>query len=223
MLTRESYHCFLSSFSLKKGLFSFTLFLAICGLALFLENLDKSTCYTSQFTVILTCYSLQSLFSSLSLGRNVLTWRRNRAVSGLLNFEGSRNRNSLRIYLEKDSCLGLMSTKERPLIILRSYLVSLINSFGSGSIAFKFEFISLKWDYILGRKMIEPRPLLNFFSVRLHKYRKWCASICPLNSLAALVPYAHILYSTGLMTLSNLRKTLIIFWLSIGMVSCCGS
>lgn len=71
--------------------------------------------------------------------------------------------------------------------------------------------------------MIEPSPLLNFFSVRLQRYKKWCASMCPRKSLAVFVPSAHILYSTGLITLSNFLKTLMIFWLSIGMVSCCGS
>ena len=139
------------------------------GLALFLENLDRSTCYISQFTVIFNCYSLQSLFSSLSLGRKVLTWRRNRAVSGLLNLEGSLNRNSLKISFENDSCLGRISTKDSPLIILRSYLVSLISSLGYGSTALRFEFKSLNKDYILGRNMIDPSPLLNFFSVRLQR------------------------------------------------------
>ncbi len=162
------HHCLRSSLSLKPDLFYFIFFPTRC-LLLFRENLERSTRCCSQLTDTFRLSLLKSFRRSLYLGRKALTCLLSREVSGRLYLEGSLNRNSRRISLENDICLGLISTKERPLIILRSSFVSFINSLGSNYTNLRLVFRSLKRDSILGLNMIDPSPFVNFFSVRLQR------------------------------------------------------
>jgi hypothetical protein len=121
-------HTFRSNLSLKFDLLFYFIFLLPTFVLHFLWYFERSVSSILKLTYIFKFYSLYSLLRSLSLGKKVLTCLRSMAVLGLLFLEGSLNRNSFKIYLEKLSCFGRTSTKDSPLIILLYYFVYLVYS-----------------------------------------------------------------------------------------------